>query len=117
MRHSFLDILACPVSGAPLTLKAFTEVEAPMLGLYCPAPRDGDIERNQTREVVSGLLVTEDDRWYPLINGIPEILPDRLRDWNRDIEFAESLPDGVLTDAMRAPVAARFWSRACTRSS
>ena len=45
-----------------------------------------------------------EEQWYPIINGIPEILPDRLRNWQRDIDFAESI-GADLTAGMRARAA------------
>lgn len=80
MRYSFLDLLACPLTGLPLRLDFQKEIAAPIPQPYCPEPRTGDAEKNRAVDVVTGLLVTEEDRWYPVINGIPEILPDRLRD-------------------------------------
>jgi uncharacterized protein YbaR (Trm112 family) len=76
-----LDILACPIDKHyPLEL---LEVEA-----------NGD-------EVKEGALVCEKcKRYYPIIDDIPVMLPDELRDKKRDMDFLEKwkgkLPDKVL---------------------
>ena len=48
-------------------------------------------------DIVKGLLVCgECGHWYPVSNFVPELLPDNLRDWEKDVkflsEFSESLP-------------------------
>ncbi len=48
-------------------------------------------------DIIKGLLVCgECGHWYPISNFVPELLPDHLRDWEKDIkflsEFSESLP-------------------------
>lgn len=48
----------------------------------------GDPARNFSHEVMEGLLVSvHSGNWYPIIDGLPEILPSSLRDWNRDYAF------------------------------
>jgi ubiquinone/menaquinone biosynthesis C-methylase UbiE/uncharacterized protein YbaR (Trm112 family) len=52
----------------------------------------GDSARNEQVVVWDGLLVAPNScRWYPIIEGIPEILPDSLRNWERDQYFLETL--------------------------
>lgn len=51
-------------------------------------------------EVEEGLFTcTECDRWYPILETIPQMLPDKLRSKKDDVAFlakwAEKLPDGV----------------------
>lgn len=48
-------------------------------------------------DIIKGLLICgECGHWYPVSNFVPELLPDHLRDWGKDIkflsEFSESLP-------------------------
>ncbi len=48
-------------------------------------------------DIKKGLLVCgECGHWYPVSNFVPELLPDHLRDWEKDVkflaEFSESLP-------------------------
>ena len=76
------------------------EEASPIPEPYCPSPESFDPEKNRAVEIMSGVLVAPDDYWYPVVNGIPEILPDRLRDWDRDLDFARSI--GVLTSAMES---------------
>jgi hypothetical protein len=41
--------------------------------------------------VVEGLLVCVGcDRWYPVRRGLPEVLPDHLRDWDEDRRWLEA---------------------------
>lgn len=76
-----LDILACPIDKHyPLEL---FEVKA-----------EGDI-------VVDGALVCTDcNRYYPIIDEIPVMLPDDLRNRNEDVEFLtkfkDRLPDKIV---------------------
>lgn len=101
MRHSFLDLLQCPSCGLPLSFSYVIEEHAPIPEPYCPNPINGDPERNRTIDVRSGILRCEQDHWYPIIDGIPEILPDQLRNWQRDADFAETI-GASLTGGMRA---------------
>jgi uncharacterized protein YbaR (Trm112 family)/SAM-dependent methyltransferase len=100
MRYSFLDLLACPITGDDLSLIAVKEVSSPIPEPYCPAPRFYDPEKNRAVEIDTAILISQDDFWYPVIDGIPEILPDRLRDWDRDLDFARSI--GALKPGMEA---------------
>jgi SAM-dependent methyltransferase/uncharacterized protein YbaR (Trm112 family) len=57
--------------------------------------------RNYEVMVEEGVLVSgESGRWYPIRNFVPEILPDHLRDFDRDFTFLEnlrsSIPGGIL---------------------
>lgn len=59
-----------------------------------------DPARNFTVEVEEGLLIcAECNRWYPIIGQLPEILPDHLRNPERDLAFfhkhAAALPSDV----------------------
>ncbi len=62
-----MDILACPICKShPLSLHVFEERE----------------------EIVEGLLTCSNcGRWYPIIEEIPYMLPDELRDGRDDISF------------------------------
>lgn len=74
-----IDILACPIDKHyPLELLAVKE----------------------GREVDEGALHCEScSRFYPIIDGIPILLPDELRDKRQDMEFlkrnAGALPEKV----------------------
>lgn len=90
MRYSFLDLLADPVDGTSLSLCAEKVIDNPIPEPYCPAPEDGQVARNLQKEITSGFLVSETGRWYPIIDGIPEVLPDQLRDWDRDLDILKN---------------------------
>lgn len=64
-----MEILACPMcKNYPLKLHVFEEKE----------------------EIVSGILECEScQRWYPIIDEIPHMLPDEMRDGKEDLTFLE----------------------------
>lgn len=80
MKRLMLDILACPIDKHyPLELfELQSEDEIEEGALYC----------------------SECGRYYPIIDGIPVMLPDELRERKRDIDFLfrwdGKLPDKVL---------------------
>lgn len=80
MKRRLMDILACPMCKShPLELLVFAEKE----------------------EVDEGVLLCSGcGRWYPIIETIPHMLPDDLRDANEDRGFLEKwravMPEGVL---------------------
>ena len=79
MRRTMTDILACPIDKHhPLELHVVKEGS----------------------EIDEGALHCEScSRFYPIIDGIPILLPDELRDKKQDIRFlkrnAASLPEKV----------------------
>ncbi len=81
MNKKLLDILACPIcKNHPL--EEFNVSE-----------KDG--------LVIEGVLYcTECSRYFPIIEEIPIMLPDELRDKKQDIEFlknnTESLPEKIV---------------------
>lgn len=80
MKRRLLDILACPIcKHFPLELSVFEEKE----------------------EIDEGILVCNNCyRWYPIIESIPHMLPDELRDEKEDLVFLkkwnEKIPESVL---------------------
>lgn len=82
MKRWLMDILACPICKYhPLELHVFEEKE----------------------EVVDGLLVCSScGRWYPIIDEIPHMLPDELREGKEDLSFLrrfrERVPRKVLEE-------------------
>ncbi|MGQ9760098.1 MAG: Trm112 family protein [Candidatus Methanomethylicaceae archaeon] len=82
MKRRLLDILACPIcKHYPLELTVFEEKE----------------------EIEEGLLVCKNcNRWYPIIESIPHMLPDDLREEKEDLIFLtkwkEKVPESVLKD-------------------
>jgi len=80
MKKRLMDILACPIcKHHPLELKVFAGGE--------------DIEEGM-------LTCTECNRWYPIIEAIPHMLPDELREEREDRDFLvkwkKEAPEGVL---------------------
>jgi len=81
LKRRLLDILACPIDKHyPLELLVFEEKE----------------------EITEGLLVcTECNRWYPISDEIPQMLPDDLREAKEDLEWLSKwrsqVPERVLT--------------------
>jgi uncharacterized protein YbaR (Trm112 family) len=70
-----MEILACPIcKHHPLDLHVYEEKE----------------------EIVEGLIVCpECNRWYPIRDEIPEMLPDELRKGREDIPFLNKWKDRV----------------------
>ena len=67
MKKRLMDILACPIDKFyPLELMVFEEKE----------------------EIISGLITCPKcNRWYPIIDEIPHMLPDDLREEAEDADF------------------------------
>jgi len=67
LKKTLMDILACPIcKNHPLELHVFEEKD----------------------EIVSGLLICVScNRFYPIIDEIPNMLPDDLRERNEDLRF------------------------------
>mgnify|MGYP000582328172 CR=1 FL=1 len=77
-----MEILACPIcKHYPLQLYVFEE----------------------KKEIVEGLIVcTSCKRWYPIIDEIPHMLPDELRNKEEDLAFLrkwkDKLPEEVVKE-------------------
>lgn len=66
MKSGLLEYLECPETGQDLTLEVFYEVEEIING-------------KKFNEIYEGLLKTKDGKFvYPIINGIPRLLPISL---------------------------------------
>jgi uncharacterized protein YbaR (Trm112 family) len=82
MNRKLIEILACPIDKHfPLEL----------------------VEINSKDEIVSDgvIFCSKCSRYYPIIEEIPIMLPDELRDKNQDIEFLtkfkSTLPDKIVS--------------------
>jgi uncharacterized protein len=79
-----LEILACPIDKHyPLDLLVFEEKD----------------------EITEGLITcSECGRWYPIMDEIPQMLPDDLRESREDLEWLkrwkERVPEKVLTSGV-----------------
>ncbi|HXV87559.1 MAG TPA: Trm112 family protein [Nitrososphaeraceae archaeon] len=82
MRRSMLDILACPIDKYhPLELIEIDTVE------------DKIINENVIKEGV--LFCSQCSRFYPIIEEIPVMLPDELRDKEKDIQFLQKWQEKI----------------------
>ncbi|HEY7571845.1 MAG TPA: Trm112 family protein [Nitrososphaeraceae archaeon] len=93
MKKSMLNILACPIDKHyPLELFEFTSARID--------------EYNEKEEIIDmGLLYCiKCTRFYPIIEQIPVMLPDELRDREKDLEFLQrwrgDIPTNILHNAM-----------------
>lgn len=82
-----LDILACPIDKYyPLELIEIDTVE------------DETINENVIKEGI--LFCSQCSRFYPIIEEIPVMLPDELRDKEKDIQFLqkwhEKIPNKII---------------------
>ncbi|MBS7622337.1 Trm112 family protein [Candidatus Bathyarchaeota archaeon] len=82
MKRRLMEILACPIDKQhPLELYVFEERE----------------------EVVEGIIVCpECNRFYPIIDEIPHMLPDNLRSKEEDLKFlkrwVEKAPEKIVKE-------------------
>ena len=88
MRRSMLDILACPIDKYyPLELIEIDTVE------------DKTINENVIKEGV--LFCSQCSRFYPIIEEIPVMLPDELRDKEKDIQFLQKWHEKIPSKIMK----------------
>jgi len=122
MKYRLVDLLACPIcKHFPLELivietKEYPErklsFEKPFCELFC-AFLNTKVEKGKSYpcdncikiEIVTGVLrCPKCNRWYPIIDEIPRMLPDELRDKKEDLEFlnkyAERLPKSIVKDGV-----------------
>lgn len=101
-----MDILACPMcKHFPLQLFVFdeknvdrsTDEKKPLCELYCAYKNayikdisEPPCDDCYKKEIVEGLLYCPScKRWYPIMDEIPRMLPDKLRKKEDDIKFLE----------------------------
>ena len=117
MKYRLLDILACPIcKHFPLEHYVIEEniygdrvleEEKPLCELYCgylskevKEIKEFPCEECFKKEVKTGALYCPNcGRWYPIIDEIPQMLPDELRDKKSDLKFLkkykEKLPEKI----------------------
>ncbi|MCX8205150.1 MAG: Trm112 family protein [Candidatus Nezhaarchaeota archaeon] len=120
MKYRLLDLLACPMCKKfPLEALVFKEsLYEPLRELpartceeYCGWLRRkasegrGDCRECFAHEVDEGILIcTQCGRWYPIIEEIPHMLPDDLRERGEDLAFlkkwADKIPERVLREGL-----------------
>jgi len=85
MNKKMMDILACPI-----------DKHSPLELVECKS-KDDLVE-------VGALFCSECSRFYPIIEEIPIMLPDELRDKNQDIDFLkenkDKLPEKIITKGL-----------------
>jgi uncharacterized protein YbaR (Trm112 family) len=84
MNKKMMDMLACPIDKQfPLELI--------------------EVKSNDQVVIEGSLYCTKCSRFYPIIEEIPIMLPDELRDKKQDIDFLQknkkSLPQKIIKDA------------------
>ncbi|QKQ99979.1 Trm112 family protein [Metallosphaera tengchongensis] len=122
MKYRLMDILACPIcKHFHLELIVFQEKEypkrevkeqIPLCEIYC-SYRNMEVKKLENppcqecikKEVVEGILLCPAcGRWYPIIDEIPRMLPDKLRKRDDDLKFLEKykmkIPEKVLNEGL-----------------
>ncbi len=78
MLKSLVEILRCPVTRSNLTLVIINE-------------NYKELDGANTLVVKSGILLADEFMFYPVINGIPRLMPDAVLYY--DNFFTQHLPD------------------------
>lgn len=118
MKYRLMDLLICPIcKHFPLALHVFEMREIEQISkpkrceIYCgyEASRVDELTNEPNcaecwrKEIVTGLLTCGGcSRWYPIQDEIPRMLPDDMRDKNRDLQFLSTwkarIPDKILME-------------------
>ncbi|MGQ9468378.1 MAG: Trm112 family protein [Nitrososphaerales archaeon] len=121
MKYHLMDVLACPIcKNFPLQIMVFDEMKTGSSisivkscdeycsynkrkiadlkseGIYLPC--EGCLQIS----IVEGILICQNcNRWYPIIDEIPRMLPDDLRNDKEDKDFLtknkERIPQEILS--------------------
>jgi uncharacterized protein YbaR (Trm112 family) len=84
------SVAGAMVGCFPQDFRPASDLARRLAALASPA---GDPSRNEEVVVWNGLLVAPNSgRWYPIVDGIPGVLPDSLRDWSRDQDILRRNP-------------------------
>ncbi len=121
MKYRLLNYIACPYCkdpSFPLKLVVFEvrkyderklpeDMPRPLCDLYCgylgkkieelkKEGREPPCDECIKYEVVAGILICSIcNRWYPIIDEIPRILPDEYRNREEDLKFLKQYADKV----------------------
>ncbi len=122
MKYRLMDLLACPVCKTfPLKLIVFSRNKytrefrgrKPVCELYCSflgreirelrdKGEEPPCEECFKYEVSEGILICPKcNRWYPIINEIPRMLPDEYRNRKEDIEFLNKYKDYIPEEVLK----------------
>jgi uncharacterized protein len=88
MKKSMLDILACPIDKHyPLEL----------FEINIKKDKDNNNDHNDSNIIITEgvLFCTKCSRFYPIIDEIPIMLPDELREKQTDIDFLQQWNDKI----------------------
>ncbi|MEM3382814.1 MAG: Trm112 family protein [Nitrososphaerales archaeon] len=121
MKYRLMNILACPICKTfPLQLIVFNEMKKAS-SIFVVNPCDEYCSYNKSRiddlknkdisldckdclqiNIVEGILICQNcGRWYPIMDEIPRMLPDELRNKERDKDFLiknkERIPNETLS--------------------
>jgi len=93
MKRRLLDILACPIDK-------FYPLELFELNTRLSDRSDQEKEESTIEEGI--LFCSKCNRFYPIIDEIPIMLPDELRDRDKDMKFLQKwrdkIPNKVISD-------------------
>jgi len=122
MKNRLMDVLACPIcKNYPLELHVFettptkgkTEEPKSTCELFCsyekvkPSEIDKRVILEQCRQcsgtiIKSGIIICNRcKRWYPIVEEIPVMLPDDLRDVQDDINFLKMFSNKIPEDTLK----------------
>jgi uncharacterized protein YbaR (Trm112 family) len=90
LKKSMLNILACPI-----------DKHYPLVLLEISVSRDDEQTNTNDETIDMGILYCDKcTRFYPIIEQIPVMLPDDLRDKQKDLEFLQKWRDVIPTNIL-----------------
>jgi uncharacterized protein YbaR (Trm112 family) len=124
LKYRLMDILACPICKAfPLELQVLEAFKGEAkrrdkvgCELYC-VYNGGMIKEIQKPDLVedcevcfsydlkeASLACPKCGRWYPVMDGIPHMLPDELRNESEDRQFLEKYRDRLQEKVVKSGI-------------
>lgn len=121
MRYRLMDVLACPIcKNFPLKLHVFEQIELKVTEtpkntceLFCAYKNISPetVEKSAllqecikclTYNIKWGIIVCEKcQRWYPITEDIPIMLPDEMRKVDEDISFLKMFEKVIPYDVLK----------------
>ena len=88
MKYRLLDLITCPHCGGNLNITLFKsgknnysiEKNKVFCKRKCHFKDTNNCKLCFNTEIIDALLTCKCNRWYPVIDGIPRMLPDSLKD-------------------------------------